>query len=53
VLEEWTTTDPATRKKTGRVIEKKVGYFKKFNLDDFKQQPDLLERGSYVIQLED
>ena len=52
VLEEWTTSDPATREKTGRVIEKKVGYTRKFSPDEFKQQQDLLEHGFYIIQIE-
>ena len=53
VLEEWTTADPETRERTGRVIEKTVGYTRKFSPDEFKQQQDLLEKGFYIIQLED
>ncbi|MCA9365970.1 DUF3850 domain-containing protein [Candidatus Kaiserbacteria bacterium] len=52
VLEEWTTSDPETREKTGRVLKKQVGYVRKFNPDEFKQQQDLLEHGFYIIQIE-
>lgn len=54
VLEEW---DPETKKHTGRSLIKKVGYLKKFTLDElrkeFGQPPELLEQhGFYVIQLD-
>ena len=54
VLEEW---EPETRKHTGRSLIKKVGYLKKFTLEELKEefgQPkELLEQhGFYVIQLD-
>ncbi|OHA26133.1 MAG: hypothetical protein A3C06_03910 [Candidatus Taylorbacteria bacterium RIFCSPHIGHO2_02_FULL_46_13] len=54
VLEEW---DPATKKHTGRSLIKKVGYIKKFTIEElekeFGQQKELLERyGFYIIQLD-
>jgi len=50
ILEEW---DPKTKKRTGREIEKKVGYVFHYPLDKFGQK-DLLEKhGFYAIQLED
>lgn len=52
VLEEWGSCDKKTRKPTGRVIEKKVGYVRKFHPDEFKQQEELLEKGFYIIQIE-
>jgi hypothetical protein len=52
VLEEWDSLDPAMRKPTGRVIEKRVTYPKKFMLDDFKQLEEIKEHGFYILQLE-
>lgn len=52
VLEEWDSDDPKTRKPTGRTIEKRVGYTRKFDLDSFKQKDEILEKGFYIIQLE-
>jgi len=54
VLEEW---DPERRTHTGRSLIKKVGYLKKFTIEDLKnefgQSPELLEEfGFYVIQFE-
>lgn len=52
VLEEWDSLDPATRKPTGRVIEKRVTYPVKFTLDEFKQLDDMQKHGFYILQLE-
>ena len=52
MLEEWTDLG-ADRKPTGRTIEKKVGYVLKFDLNKFTQKEEILEKGLYVIQLED
>lgn len=48
VLEEW---DPKTKKYMGRRIERKVGYFVKFDLNSFGQENEIKEKGFYVIQL--
>ncbi|MCX6738081.1 MAG: DUF3850 domain-containing protein [Candidatus Parcubacteria bacterium] len=50
ILEEW---NPETKEYTGRNIEKKVGYMKKFSLDDFGQKEEIEKHGLYIIQLED
>lgn len=47
ILAEW---DPGTKQYTGRKIEKQVNYVFKFNLDDFGQKGEIIERGLYVIQ---
>lgn len=52
VLEEWDSADPATRERTGRVIEKRVTYARKFTLDEFKQFEDIKKHGFYILQLE-
>lgn len=52
VLEEWDSMDPSTRKPTGRVIEKKVGYTRKFMPNEFVQAQEIMEKGFYIIQLE-
>jgi ASC-1-like (ASCH) protein len=49
ILEEW---DPKTKQYTGRSIEKKAGYILKFNLDDFGQKQQIIEKGLQVVQLE-
>lgn len=49
VLEEW---DPKTKQYTGRKIEKKVDYVFKFGINHYGQEKDILEKGLYVIQLE-
>ncbi|MEN9614136.1 MAG: hypothetical protein RLZZ347_443 [Candidatus Parcubacteria bacterium] len=49
ILEEC---DPKTRIYTGRSITKKVGYTKKFTIDDFGQRDLILKNGFYIIQLE-
>lgn len=51
-LEEYTGVDK-NRKPTGRFVEKKVKYLQKVDLKSWiKQQPDLIEKGFYVIQFE-
>lgn len=52
VLEEWDSTDPDTRKPTGRILEKTVTFTKKFDLNDFAQKDEILERGFHIIQFE-
>ncbi|MBI4085638.1 MAG: DUF3850 domain-containing protein [Candidatus Liptonbacteria bacterium] len=47
VLEEW---NPETKQYTGRTIEKKAEYVRKFNLDDYGQRKEIEEKGLYVIQ---
>ena len=51
ILEEWTGLGP-DRKPTGRVIEKKVGYFIKYDLNKFGQKKEIEEKGLYVLGLE-
>jgi hypothetical protein len=51
-LEEWTSTAP-DRKPTGRAVEKRASYVHKVDLKAWlAEQPDLLEHGFYVIQIE-
>jgi len=52
VLEEWDSLDHDTRQATGRAIEKKVGYTRKFHLDDFAQLEEMKEKGFYILQFE-
>jgi hypothetical protein len=52
VLEEWDSLDHATRKPTGRVLEKKVTYPKKFSIDEFSELEDVQKHGFYILQLE-
>ena len=47
ILEEWV---PKTNQYTGRIIEKKIDYILKFNLDDFGQKDEVEKKGLYVIQ---
>lgn len=50
-LEEWTVGED--RKPTGRFIEKKVTYLRKVDLKEWqKSQPDILDKGFYVIQFD-
>ena len=53
VLQEW---DPEAKKYTGRSLIKKVGFLKKFTLDDIQKefgQKELFEKnGFYIIQLD-
>ncbi|OGC84943.1 hypothetical protein A3F55_02905 [Candidatus Adlerbacteria bacterium RIFCSPHIGHO2_12_FULL_53_18] len=52
VLEEWDSEDRTTRKPTGRTIEKKVTYVRKFSPDTFKQKEDLEKYGFYILSIE-
>ena len=53
VLEEYTSANPATRKPTGRVLEKKVSYLRKFKLQDlWWSEEDLKEKGIQIISFE-
>ncbi len=51
VLEEWDSIE-SDRKATGRTIEKKVTYMKKFHPDTFNQKEETEKYGFYVISLE-
>lgn len=51
-LEEW-IGEGEDRKPTGRVIEKKVDYVRKVDLDCWlKTQPEIEEKGFYVLQFD-
>lgn len=51
-LEEW-TDETKDRKFTGRVIEKSITYVRKVDLESWlKNQPELIEKGFYVLQFE-
>ena len=52
VLEEWDSLDHSTRKRTGRVMEKKVTYVGKFSADSFQQQADIEKYGFYILSIE-
>ena len=53
VLEEWTSTDHATRQATGRVLEKKVTYLRKFKLQDlWFSEEDIKEKGIQIISFD-
>ncbi len=52
LLEEWDSSNPETRKQTGRVIEKKVSYLKKFKLDELNKLEDIEKHGFYILQIE-
>ncbi|TSC67005.1 MAG: Uncharacterized protein G01um101472_563 [Parcubacteria group bacterium Gr01-1014_72] len=49
VLMEW---NPATKKYTGRTIEKRVGSVLKFDLNTFGQKEEIEKHGLYVISLD-
>ena len=49
VFQEW---DPKTQEYTGREIEKKVTYVRKFKLNEFGQEEEIREKGIQVISLE-
>lgn len=56
-LEEYTKNgwigDKEKREPTGRFIEKKVTFVRKTDLEDWiKMQPEILEKGFYVIQFD-
>ena len=53
VLEEWTSADPKDRQATGRVIEKKVTYLRKFKIQDlWFSEADIKEKGIQIISFE-
>jgi ASC-1-like (ASCH) protein len=52
VLEEWDSLDHATRKPTGRVIEKTVTFKRKFSPNEFKQSEELMKQGFYILQFD-
>lgn len=53
VLEEYTSSDPETRKATGRVVEKTVTYLRKFKLQDlWWSEKDIKEKGIQIISFE-
>ncbi len=52
VLEEWDSADPATRKPTGRLIEKTITYARKFRLDELNQMQDMQKHGFYILQFD-
>lgn len=50
-LEEW--TDGVERSFTGRFLEKKINYVRKVDLASWlEQQPELIEKGFYVLQFD-
>lgn len=54
ILEEWTSSDSATRQPTGRVLEKKVTYIRKFKLQDlWWSELELTDKGIQIISFED
>lgn len=50
ILEAWDSSDHATRKPTGRILEKKVTYAQKLILNEFKQTADIKKHGFYILQ---
>lgn len=53
VLEEYTSSDLKTREFTGRKIEKKVTYLKKFKIQDlWWSEVDIKEKGIQIISFE-
>ena len=52
VLEEWDSLDHATRKPTGRTIEKTITYATEFDLNQFNQQEEIEKHGIRVMQFE-
>jgi ASC-1-like (ASCH) protein len=53
VLEEYTSADPKTRQATGRTLEKKVTYLRKFKLQDlWWSEEDIKEKGIQIISFE-
>lgn len=51
-LEEWSGMGEQ-RKPTGRVLERKVNHLRKVDLQSWiSEQPELIEKGFYVIGLE-
>lgn len=53
VLEEYTSADPATRKPTGRMLEKEVTYIRKFKLQDlWWSEEDIKDKGIQIISFD-
>lgn len=53
VLEEWTSADPKNRQATGRSLEKKVSYLRKFKLQDlWWTEEEIKEQGMQIISFE-
>lgn len=53
VLEEWTSSDPNNRQATGRKLERKVTYLRKFKLQDlWFSEEDIKEKGFQIISFE-
>lgn len=53
ILEEYDSVDHATRKPTGRVLEKKVTYLRKFKLQDlWFSEADIKEKGIQIISFD-
>lgn len=53
ILEEYTTADPNTRIATGRKLEKKVSYLRKFKLQDlWWTEEEIKEKGIQIISFE-
>lgn len=53
ILEEWTSADPKNRRATGRSLEKKVSYLRKFKLQDlWWSKDDIEEKGLQIISFE-
>jgi len=53
VLEEWTSADPQNRQATGRKLEKKVSYLKKFKLQDlWWTEEEIREKWIQIISFE-
>ena len=53
VLKEYTSADRKTRQATGRVLEKKVTYLRKFKLQDlWWSEADIKEKGIQIISFE-
>ncbi len=53
VLEEWTSADPKNRQATGRKLERKVTYLRKFKLQDlWFSEEDIKEKGFQIISFE-
>jgi len=53
ILEEYTSVDPLSRKATGRKLDKKVNYVRKFKLQDlWWSKKDIEEKGIQIISFE-
>jgi len=53
VMEEYTSADPLNRQATGRTIEKKVTYLRKFKLQDlWWSEEDIKEKGIQIISFD-